>query len=122
MSISTISNYQRRVLEIAIIFLTIIITRIGLWINWDTALMQIAKADTWHHAYTGLVIIAISLTFSKYKLIKTIFLAIGLGLLFDEITLPLCWIGYPVDYWSPISLVATLFSLFIYLWFRLRHL
>lgn len=83
------------------VLLTICISRILLWAVWNNIWMTGMKEDGWHHAYTGiLLVVAAWIILRKYPKSKAVVSGIGLGLLIDEVTVPLCLIGHPVDYWS----------------------
>ena len=79
---------------------TILITRIFLFLVWDTGPMYYQIHDQWHHMYTALILICVSIFFSSsfMKIVQ----AVGIGLFLDE------WIHIfhiilqirHMDYWS----------------------
>lgn len=97
-------NFSTQRLHLVAVISTLIVSRVALWLTWQESWMTGMKADTWHHSYTG-VLLAIGawFIFRKYSRIQAIATGIGLGLVFDEITTPLCWFEVPIEYWSPWS-------------------
>lgn len=95
---------------------TVIITRVFLYLNWNSSFMVSQKQDQWHHMYTGLIIIIISLFFPRR--LAQVTTGIGIGLFLDEFihVFHLLKIIKPVDYWSIESIIATLIGTLIF-WF-----
>ncbi len=62
--------------------LTILVTRITLFIVWDTDFMKPQLEDSWHHLYTGIILILFTLPFSQH--LMKVLRAVGIGLFIDE--------------------------------------
>ena len=93
--------------------LTIVIVRIILFATWSMPAMEGQITDQWHHMYTGIILVLISLPFST-KLIKFI-RAIGIGLFIDE-WMHVFHIIFQVkhmDYWSWDFLLMTLIGILL---------
>lgn len=93
-----------KTIHLLAVVLSIVISRLVLWWVWDAAWMTGTINDHWHHGYTGgIVLIAAWLFLKKNTYLKAVTTGVALGLVIDEFTFPLCWFGYPVDYWSILS-------------------
>ena len=92
---------------------TIIVTRVILYFMWEKAIMEPQIADSWHHLYTGIILVLATLPFSHH--FAQIIRAIGIGLFIDEcIHLYHILFNIPVmDYWSWESLVAIIIGVFL---------
>jgi hypothetical protein len=102
-------------LHLLVVVTTVLITRVALWISWDQSYMEGMKEDSWHHAYTGvLMLIAVMLIFRKNLKAKVIFSGIAVGLIFDELTTFLCLFNYHIDYWSRTSVITASIALVLY--------
>ena len=95
-------------LFILIVLLVIFFTKIALFIIWDNSYMIVQKQDSWHHMYTGIIIILISPIFPSR--IRYIMLAAGLGLFLDEVVhlFHLFGLRKATDYWSATSIIYTI--------------
>lgn len=81
-----------------ITFLTVIVSRAFLWIFRDAAWFAPIVTDSWHHAYTGVILVIISLLLKKQPKIRFFVLGIGLGLAIDEIVFLLDFVGIHITY------------------------
>lgn len=104
---------------------TILLTRLALYVLWDTQPMDHQIQDEWHHMYTGLILIGVSLPFSNQPM--KIVRAIGLGLFIDE-WMHLFHIIFNIktmDYWSWDFILVTVLGIFLvgryYYKIRLYH-
>ncbi len=90
-----------------ITFLTIAVTRIVLFFVWSSAQFTGQMTDGWHHIYTGVILMLLSLAVPK-KYSKVV-LGIGLGLFLDELihVFHLLGIVEETDYWSATSIITT---------------
>ncbi len=71
-----------------------------------------AGGSRWHHAQTGLILIALGILFSRFTKWYVVVIGIGLGLVLDEPNIVLTWFGLAeVPYWQPITLLTSLTSL-----------
>ncbi len=71
-----------------------------------------AAGSRWHHAQTGLIIIALGILVSRITKWYVVVIGIGLGLVLDEPNIVLTWFGLTeVPYWDPITILTTLTSL-----------
>ena len=91
-----------------IIFLTILVTRLSLFIIWNTARFSSQKTDFWHHMYTGIVLMLFSLFL--HKKYKQVIFGIGIGLFLDEFIHLFHLMGMvkETDYWSFTSIATTI--------------
>jgi len=94
-----------------IILSTIILTRICLYIAWNSSFFQNQKIDGWHHMYTGVVLMIVSAILPKKS--SKLFFGIGIGLFIDELIhlFHILGITTATDYWSFKSIVTTLLGL-----------
>lgn len=99
------------------LLLTVITIRLSLWSRWgsrvDQYLDSLTSPGDWHHGFTGLLISALCLTFPAGA-IRSGGLGLGLGLMADEVMLPLYALGFrQLTYWSPggLALVAVTLAL-----------
>ncbi len=102
--------------SVLVAILTVIVIRLSLWSRWGSRVDQYLDSLTspsWHHGFTGLLIAALCLTFPAGA-IRTGGLGFGLGLMADEVMLPLRALGFQrLTYWSPggLALVAVTLAL-----------
>ena len=92
----------------------ILITKLILFSVWNRQIMNHFLVDSWHHMYTGILLIIIAKMWkSKYSYIL---LSIGFGLFLDEFihVFHLLHIINEVDYWSALSYCATIISFFLF--------
>ena len=96
------------------LLLTVIIVRLSLWSRWGSRVDQYLDSLTspfWHHGFTGLLITALCLTFPAGA-VRAGGLGLGLGLMADEVMLPLRALGFrQLTYWSPGSLALVAVTL-----------
>lgn len=108
---------MKQIINLKIVFVTILITRLFLFIVWNSAWFTPQKTDFWKHLYTGLIIIFISLFF-KLKL-KIILFSVGIALIIDEFIYIFHFLGLvnQSDYWSlkTISFIVVGFVLIVIL-------
>ncbi|PIR62704.1 MAG: hypothetical protein COU65_01830 [Candidatus Pacebacteria bacterium CG10_big_fil_rev_8_21_14_0_10_42_12] len=96
---------------LSITFFTIIITRLVLYFSWSSAPMELFIYDSWHHMYTGVLLMIISILLPK-KISKAI-AAIGLGLFLDELIHLFHLMGLTTahDYWSFVTISTTILGI-----------
>lgn len=71
-----------------------------------------AGGSRWHHAQTGLILIALGILVSRLTKWYVAVIGIGLGLVLDEPNIVLTWFGLTeVPYWDPITILTSLTSL-----------
>lgn len=98
------------------LLLTVITMRLSLWSRWGNRVdeyLDSLTSPSWHHGFTGLLITALCLTF-PVGAIRAGGLGLGLGLMADEVMLPLRALGFrQLTYWSPggLALVALTLAL-----------
>jgi hypothetical protein len=71
----------------------------------------------WHHFYTGIVMTIIGFLIPRPRIVRSLLLGVGLGLVIDEIWLPLQLTIFPqITYWSAASFITTAVALaaFVY--------
>ena len=92
---------------LSLVFFTIILTRVVLFVSWDSSLMAITMYDSWHHMYTGGAMMLVSLILPKR--LSKIILAVGLGLFLDELIHLFHLLGLATshDYWSFETIATT---------------
>lgn len=108
-----------RNLHLTTLILTIIVTRLMLAIVWEQSWMTGIKDDSWHHAYTGIIIFLFAINFlRKHRIIFPVLSGIGLGLLFDEVSLIVHWIfksyNYSPGYWDELSYIPAVVVTLLY--------
>lgn len=71
-----------------------------------------AGGSRWHHAQTGLIIIALGVLLSRLNKWCVVIVGIGLGLVLDEPNIVLTWFGLTeIPYWNPVTILTSLTSL-----------
>ena len=96
------------------LLLTVITMRLSLWSRWGSQVDEYLNSLTspsWHHGFTGLLITALCLAFPAGAIRAS---GLGLGLMADEVMLPLRALGFrKLTYWSPggLALVAVTLAL-----------
>jgi hypothetical protein len=98
-----------------ITIITILATRIYLFLLWNNNLFLNQKTDYWHHMYTGMILMLVSIFIpQKYR---TISFGIGLGLFIDELIhlFHVLGITAATDYWSIKSISTTILGLLLVL-------
>jgi len=97
--------------------LTILFTKLILFIVWNTKTMSPYLTDKWHHMYTGIIFMILARLW-KNRLSLAIF-SIGLGLFLDEFVhlLHLLHIVDQVDYWSIPSYITTIIIFIVFYFF-----
>ncbi|RJQ38485.1 hypothetical protein C4559_01710 [Candidatus Microgenomates bacterium] len=99
---------------INVALITILLTRLFLFLFLFFPANNWIYKDTFHHYYLGLALLLISLLLKRRK-IKNVVMGIGLGLIIDEIMLPFYLIGiWKVEYWSFWGIFPTML-VFVYL-------
>jgi len=98
---------------IKIVLITIAATRIFLYVTWNSIFLTSQKVDSWHHMYTGAILIVLSLALSKRC--RVIGIGVGLGLFLDEFIhlFHILGITKTTDYWSSKSIIATTIGVII---------
>ncbi len=110
----------KQTLHLTTLVLTMIVTRLLLAIVWEQKWMTGIKDDNWHHAYTGILIFLLAINFfRKHTIIFPVLSGIGLGLLFDEVSLILYWIpkkyDYSSGYWDELSYISAVVITLLYI-------
>jgi len=98
----SISNVVKKYPVLSVAWLTILVTRVSLLLaTWLTP-RQLWMEDSWHHFYTGVLLVALAVFLLRAGWYRKILLGIGLGLMLDQLCIPLIiFFGYEmVDYWS----------------------
>lgn len=104
-----------------ITIITILATRIYLYLIWNNTLFLSQKTDFWHHMYTGIILMLGSIFIpQKYR---TISFGVGLGLFIDELIHLFHILGLTTasDYWSFKSVMTTIMGILIVLVFGFVH-
>lgn len=106
-------NFIKEHIYFSLFVVTILLTRIVLFLLWDTKPMQPQLQDEWHHMYTGLILIGLSIPFDNHymKIVE----AIGLGLFIDE-WMHIFHIIFQIqimDYWSWDYMLVTILGILL---------
>jgi hypothetical protein len=102
---------QNLFVSLPLVIATIISSRIFLYFTWDSRLMESQKQDSWHHFYTGVLLVLVAFCIpKKYRVYVT---SIGVGLFVDELVHAASLLGLTkcFDYWSGESYVGILIGL-----------
>lgn len=104
----TVINFKNRNPYFVVMITTIIITRILLFLLWESAVMKPQIDDSWHHIYTGILLILATIPFSTR--FAHIIRAIGFGFFTDESIhiYHLLFTVETISYWSWESWLALL--------------
>lgn len=106
--------------------LTIVVTRVYLYSVFVKTPQIGFMQDTWHHAYTATLLLIAYITISKVFRFrpKWYLTAILVGLIIDEIYIPLCKLNIlSIDYFSllELTLVSIGFLLFSLIYFKFAN-
>lgn len=101
---------------------TIFLTRVFLFVVWKTPFMDAQQRDSWHHSYTGLILVVLAVLLPpKYR---WYLVGIGLGLFIDESYFLHKFIGITAcaGYWSIQAYASIVVWLLLLYWFlRTRY-
>lgn len=104
-----------------ITIITILVTRFFLFLIWNNSFFLSQKTDYWHHMYTGIILMLITIFIpQKYRAIS---FGIGLGLFIDEFIHVFHILGIisATDYWSFKSISTTVLGLLLFLTLELMY-
>jgi hypothetical protein len=100
---------MRRLSDLAALA-AILISRLTLWITESVSFNHyvIVNGFRWHHFYSGIICVLIGFLFFRSRpVIRSVLAGAGVGLIIDEITLPLYLAGIGnFSYWSPGALIG----------------
>ncbi len=112
-------------LHLITVICTMLCSRLFLALSWQQSWMEGIKEDHWHHAYTGILIAVITIVIpQKFPRSKAFFMGIGLGLIFDEITVVSYFLGlnseFTIGYWEIGSWGSAIVVTALYVWWHYK--